>query len=320
MTPERSSPLSLPPSATREALRRRLEDFLAKLEKKYGDLRGKVEMTMTPEISLKEIGGLAGPKREIEGLVFALKSPDLHVRWGTKPPKGVLLYGPAGTGKTLLSKALAREAGAVFLHLKLNNVVSKLRGESGELFQEVFAAVKENGRTVLFLDELDALSVERLFLPEEARAAGGRLVNTMAENLDDLGDTGQLMVVASTNRIDSIDAALVRPGRIDRFIEVGLPEAEEKAEIFRIHQARAEARAARKLFLELQYDAIIARMVKLSGADIAEIIQRALEEKVRLEGSGQQPGLVSTEDIQKVIEQYRRTKEVIEKIRYGQYL
>ncbi|HLC21771.1 MAG TPA: AAA family ATPase [Candidatus Methylomirabilis sp.] len=320
MTPERSSPLSLQPPATREALRRRLEDFLAKLEKKYGDLRGKVEMSMTPETSLKEIGGLAGPKREIEGLVFALKSPDLHVRWGTKPPKGVLLYGPAGTGKTLLSKALAREAGAVFLHLKLNNVVSKLRGESGELFQEVFAAVKENGRTVLFLDELDALSVERLFLPEEARAAGGRLVNTMAENLDDLGDTGQLMVVASTNRIDSIDAALVRPGRIDRFIEVGLPEAEEKAEIFRIHQARAEARAARKLFLELQYDAFIARMVKLSGADIAEIIQRALEEKVRLEGSGQQPGLVSTEDIQKVIEQYRRTKEVIEKIRYGQYL
>jgi len=320
MTPERSSPLSLQPPATREALRRRLEDFLAKLEKKYGDLRGKVEMSMTPETSLKEIGGLAGPKREIEGLVFALKSPDLHVRWGTKPPKGVLLYGPAGTGKTLLSKALAREAGAVFLHLKLNNVVSKLRGESGELFQEVFAAVKENGRTVLFLDELDALSVERLFLPEEARAVGGRLVSTMAENLDDLGDTGQLMVVASTNRIDSIDAALVRPGRIDRFIEVGLPEAEEKAEIFRIHQARAEARAARKLFLELQYDTFIARMVKLSGADIAEIIQRALEEKVRLEGSGQQPGLVSTEDIQKVIEQYRRTKEVIEKIRYGQYL
>jgi ATP-dependent 26S proteasome regulatory subunit len=309
MKPERLSPLSLPPPATREALRRRLEDFLVKLEKKYGDLRGKVEMTMTPETSLKEIGGLAGPKREIEGLVFALKSPDLHLRWGTKPPKGVLLYGPAGTGKTLLSKALAREAGAVFLHLKLNNIVSKLRGESGELFQEVFTAVKENGRTVLFLDELDALSVERLFLPEEARAAGGRLVNTMAENLDDLGDTGQLMVVASTNRIDAIDAALVRPGRIDRFIEVGLPEAEEKAEIFRIHQARAEARAGRKLFLELQY-----------GADIAEIIQRALEEKVRLEGSGQQPGLVSTEDVQKVIEQYRRTKEVIEKIRYGQYL
>jgi ATP-dependent 26S proteasome regulatory subunit len=126
--------------------------------------------------------------------------------------------------------------------------------------------------------------------------------------------------VASTNRIDAIDATLVRPGRIDRFIEVGLPEAEEKAEIFRIHQAKAEARAGRKLFLELQYDAIITRMVKLSGADIAEIIQRALEEKVRLEGSGQQAGLVSTEDIQRVLEQYRRTKEVIEKIRYGQYL
>jgi ATP-dependent 26S proteasome regulatory subunit len=317
---ERSSPLSLPPPAAREILRRRLEDFLGKLEKKYGDLRGKIELTMTPETSLKEIGGLAGPKREIEGLIFALKSPDLHIRWGTKPPKGVLLYGPPGTGKTLLSKALARESGAVFLHLKLINVVSKWRGESGELFHEVFTAVKENGRTILFLDEVDALSIERLFLPEEARAGGGRLVNTIAENLDDLDDTGQLVVVASTNRIDAIDPALIRPGRIDRFIELGLPEAEEKAEIFRIHQAKAEARAGRKLFLELQYDLIVARMVKLSGADIAEVLQRALEEKVRLEGSGQQAVLVSTEDIQKVIENYRRTKEVIEKIRYGQYL
>ncbi len=99
MKPERSSPLSLPPPATREALRRRLEDFLAKLEKKYGDLRGKIEMTMTPETSLKDMGGLAGPKREIEGLIIALKSPDLHIRWAQSRRMGCSCMAPRALGR-----------------------------------------------------------------------------------------------------------------------------------------------------------------------------------------------------------------------------
>jgi len=95
---------------TPELLRRKLEDFLARLAKRFGDMKGKIEFSMQPDVSLKDIGGLARAKQEIAGLVFSLKSPDLHKKWGTQPPNGVLLYGPPGTGKSLLAKALAQAA------------------------------------------------------------------------------------------------------------------------------------------------------------------------------------------------------------------
>jgi ATP-dependent 26S proteasome regulatory subunit len=304
---------------TPEILRRKLEDFLARLTKKYGEMKGKVEFAMQPEVTFKDIGGLERAKQEIAGLVSALKSPDLHRKWGTEPPNGVLLYGPPGTGKSLLAKALAREADAVFFHVRVTNVVTKWYGDSWEVLYEVFTQVKESGRAVLFLDEIDDLIFDRA-APEEMRAASRRLVNSMAEQLDDIGRSGDILAVASTNRPDAVDPTLIRPGRIDRLIEVPLPETEGKREILRIQMERAEAIAGRTLFTEIDPDPILARTVKMSGADIAEIVQKALEGKVQQEGAGAQPGPVSTEDLQRTIEEYRKTKEIIEKIRYGQYL
>ena len=300
-------------------LRRQLEDFLARLTKRFGEMKGKVEITMQPEVSFKDIGDLARAKQEIAGLVFALKSPDLHKKWGAQPPNGVLLYGPPGTGKSLLAKALARESEAIFFHIRVTNVVTKWYAESWEVLQEVFAQAKESGRCVLFLDEIDDLVFDRA-VPEELRAASRRLVNSIGEQLDDIGRSGDILAVASTNRPDVVDATLIRPGRIDRLIEVPLPENEGKREIFQIHLDRAEAIAGRPLFVDLDFDAILARTVKMSGADIGEIVQKVLEGKVQQEGAGAQPGPVTTEDMQRTIEEYRKTKEIIEKIRYGQYL
>jgi len=300
-------------------LRRQLEDFLARLAKRFGEMKGKIEITMQPEVSFKDIGGLARAKQGIAGLVFALKSPDLHKKWGTQPPNGVLLYGPPGTGKSLLAKALARESEAVFFHVRVTNVVTKWYAESWEVLQEVFNQVKESGRCILFLDEIDELVFDRA-APEELRAASRRLVNSIGEQLDDIGRSGDILAVASTNRPDAVDPTLIRSGRIDRLIEVPLPENEGKREILQIHLDRAEAIAGRKLFADLDFDAILARTVKMSGADIAEIVQKALEGKVQREGAGLQPGPVTTEDMQHTIEEYRKTKEIIEKIRYGQYL
>ena len=300
-------------------LRRQLEDFLARLAKRFGEMKGKIEISMRPDVSFKDIGGLSHAKQEIAGLVYALKSPDLHKKWGTQPPNGVLLYGPPGTGKSLLAEALARESDAVFFHVRVTNVVTKWYAESWEVLQEVFKQVKESGRCILFLDEIDDLVFDRA-APEELRAASRRLVNSIGEQLDDIGRSGDILAVASTNRPDMVDPTLILPGRIDRLIEVPLPENEEKREILQIHTGRAEAIAGRKLFAELDYDAILARTVKMSGADIAEIVQGALEGKVQQEGGGAQPGPVTAEDMQHTIEDYRKTKEVIEKIRYGQYL
>jgi len=300
-------------------LRRTLEDFLARLAKRFGEMKGKIEITMQPEVSFKDIGGLARVKQEIAGLVFALKSPDLHKKWGTQPPSGVLLYGPPGTGKSLLARALAREAEAVFFHVRVTNVVTKWYAESWEVLQEVFTQVKQSGRCVLFLDEIDDLVFDRA-APEELRAASRRLVNSINEQLDDIGRSGDILAVASTNRPDAVDSTLIRPGRIDRLIEVPLPENEAKREIFQIHMEQADAVAGRKLFAELDFDSLLARTVKMNGADIGEIVQKTLEGKVQQEGAGAQPGPVTTEDVQRTIEDYRKTKEVIEKIRYGQYL
>ena len=300
-------------------LRRQLEDFLARLAKRFGEMKGKIEISMQSDVSFKDIGGLSHAKQEIAGLVCALKSPDLHKKWGTQPPNGVLLYGPPGTGKSLLAEALARESDAVFFHVRVTNVVTKWYAESWEVLQEVFKQVKESGRCILFLDEIDDLVFDRA-APEELRAASRRLVNSIGEQLDDIGRSGDILAVASTNRPDMVDPTLILPGRIDRLIEVPLPENEEKREILQIHTGRAEAIAGRKLFAELDYDAILARTVKMSGADIAEIVQGALEGKVQQEGGGAQPGPVTAEDMQHTIEDYRKTKEVIEKIRYGQYL
>ena len=304
---------------TSELLRRKLEDFLARLAKRFGDMKGKIEFSMQPDVSLKDIGGLARAKQEIAGLVFSLKSPDLHKKWGTQPPNGVLIYGPPGTGKSLLAKALAREADAVFIHVRVTNVVTKWYGESWEVLQEVFTQVKESGRCILFLDEIDDLVFDRA-APEELRAASRRLVNSIGEQLDDIGRSGDILAVASTNRPDAVDPTLIRPGRIDRLIEVPLPESDEKREILRIHLKRAEGIAGRPLFGDLDLDSILARTVKMSGADLAEIVQKVLEVKVQQEGAGTQPSPVTTEDMQRTIEEYRKTKEVIEKIRYGQYL
>jgi len=304
---------------TPEILRRKLEDFIARLAKRFGDMKGKIEVSMTPEVSFADIGDLARAKQEIAGLVFALKSPDLHKKWGTQPPNGVLLYGPPGTGKTLLAMALAREAEAVFFHVRVTNVVTKWYADSFDVLQEVFTQVKESGRCVLFLDEIDAFIFDRA-APEELRHASRRLVNSVGEQLDDIGGSGDILAVASTNRPDAVDPTLIRAGRLDQLIEVPLPETEGKREIVKIHMSKAEAMAGRKLFSDLDLDSVLARTVKMNSADLAEIVQKSLEEKVRQEGSGAQPGPVTTDDMQRAIEDYRKTKEIIEKIRYGQYL
>lgn len=298
---------------------RRLEDLLTRLARKYGDMKGKIEMSLRPDVSLADIGGLASAKREVEGLVVALRAPEVHQHWGTRPPKGTILYGPPETGKTLLARALAREAEAVFFHLRVANIVSKWLGDAGEVLQEVFAGLRESGRIILFFDEIGALALERQFGPE-LQAVSRRILNALVENLDNLEAYAQILTVASTVRPDALDPALVTPGRLDRIIEVPLPESEEKREIFQIHQARSEERAGRTLFAPLDYDAVLARMGKMSGGDIAEVVRRALEEKVRLEATGKPAEPVTTPDLLVAIEQHRRIKEVLEKIRYGQYL
>jgi ATP-dependent 26S proteasome regulatory subunit len=302
------------------AIQRRIDDVFAKLGEKFGDLTGRVVVKIRPNTTFAQIGGLREAKSIVRSFATALTDPELYRKWGITPPKGVLLYGPPGTGKSLLARALATETGSVFYHLKLMNLTSKFGPNTGELLQEILAVAKEQGKGVVFLDEANALSLEHLLPPAQARESSARLVAALCEKLDDLDDFSRMIVVASTSRTDSVDASLVAPGRLDRLVEVTLPDGADQQEILEMARKRAEANAGRQLFADIDYRSVLPPMGGMSGAELSEIIRRALEQKVHAAGQGHDNGLVTTQDLLQQIDRYRRTREIVEKIRYGQYL
>ena len=304
----------------RWALQRRLEDVFAKLGEKFGDLTGRVETDIRPRVTFEDIGGLKQVKATLKGFSYGLTQPELYRQWGITPPKGVLLYGPPGTGKAVLARALATASEAIFYHVKLLNLTSKFGANTGELLQEILRIAIAEGRGVLFLDEAEALSLEHLLPPPQAREASARLIATLCERLDGVADTARVLVVASTSRTDAVDSALVAPGRLDHLVEVPLPDAEDQRDILELLTARTEAEAGRKLFDPIDYRKVLPLMGGMSGADITEIIRRALETKVHEVAEGGTPTNVATEDLLDAVDRYKRVRSVVEKIRYGQYL
>jgi proteasome regulatory subunit len=302
------------------AIERRLGEIFGKLGEKLAELTGRVEVQVKPQTSFTDIGGLAEAKGIVRSVVTALTDPELYRRWGITPPKGLLIYGPPGTGKTLLARALATEAGAVFYHLKLGTITSKFGPGTGELLQEILGLAREQGKGVVFLDQADALALEHLLPPVQAREAGARIVAALCEKLDTLEDFSRLVVVAATSRTDAVDPALVAPGRLDRLVEVPLPDAAAQQEILSLTRGHAERAAERRLVADLDYRSLLPPMGGMSGGEIRDLLRRALEEKVHAAGQGQDAGLVTTQDLLRQVDVYRRIRAVVEKIRYGQYL
>ncbi len=302
------------------AIQRRLEDVFAKLGEKFGDLTGRVETKIRPNVSFDEVGGLQQAKAIMRGFAHALTNPELYGEWGITPPRGVLLYGPPGTGKTTLARALATEAGAIFYHLKLTNLTSKFGANTGDLLQEIFRIAMSEGRAVIFLDEADALSLEHLLPPPQAREASARLVASLCEKFDAVDPSARVLVIAATSRTDGLDSGLVAPGRLDHLVEVTLPDGAAQQEILELIRTRTEKKAGRTLFEPIDYRRVLPVMGGMSGADVSEIIRRALETKVHRVADGGEQTPVTTEDLLDAIDAYKRVRGVVEKIRYGQYL
>ena len=302
------------------ALQRRLEDVFAKLGEKYGDLTGRVETKIKSTISFDDVGGLRQAKIILKGFALALSEPDLYRQWGIEPPKGLLLYGPPGTGKSKLAQALATTSGAIFYHLKLMNLTSKFGANTADLLQEILKIAMAEGPAVLFLDEAEALSLEHLLPPPQAREASARLVAALCEKLDAMNTAERILVVASTTRTDALDPALVAPGRLDHLIEIPPPDPTAQREILELIRLRTEKTAGRPLFETIDYDKILPVMGGMSGADLSVIVRRALEVKVR--AAAERPAVppVSTDDLLDAIDHYKGVRGVVEKIRYGQYL
>ena len=185
------------------------------------------------DVSYEDIGGLTNEVKKVREMVeMPMKRPELFKQLGISAPKGVLLSGPPGTGKTLLAKAVANEANAHFIVINGPEIMSKYVGGSEEQLRELFEEAEENSPSIVFIDELDAIAPKREDVNGDVER---RIVAQLLTLMDGLKSRGEVVVIGATNRPDAIDEALRRPGRFDREIEIGVPDAQERKEILEIH-------------------------------------------------------------------------------------
>ena len=199
---------------------------------KLGSMTKMVD-TSIPRITYDELGGLKNEVKKIREMVeLPMRHPELFDKIGVEAPKGVLLYGPPGTGKTLLAKAVAGETNANFVSLSGPEIMAKHYGESEERLREIFTQAEENSPSIIFIDEIDSIAPKR---DEVSGELEKRIVSQLLTLMDGMKSRGKVVVIAATNRPDSIDPALRRPGRFDREIEIGIPDDEGRFDILSIH-------------------------------------------------------------------------------------
>ena len=229
-----------------------------------------MKLEKAPTESYADIGGLHEQIQEIkEAVELPLTHPELYEEMGIKPPKGVILYGEPGTGKTLLAKAVANQTAATFLRVVGSELIQKYLGEGPKLVREIFRVANEHSPSIVFIDEVDAVGAKRY---ESSSGGTKEIQRTMLEllnQLDGFDERGDVKVIMATNRIENLDPALIRPGRIDRKIEFPLPDIKTKRRIFGIHTG--------KMVLASDVDLEVFVMSKddLSGADIKAVCTEA---------------------------------------------
>ncbi|KAI0272324.1 26S proteasome regulatory complex ATPase RPT4 [Gloeopeniophorella convolvens] len=216
------------------------------------------------------IGGLGEQVRELREIIeLPLLSPELFQRVGIKPPKGVLLYGPPGTGKTLLARAVAATLETNFLKVVSSAIVDKYIGESARVVREMFGYAREHEPCVIFMDEIDAIGGRRF---SEGTSADREIQRTLMEllnQMDGFDSLGRTKLIMATNRPDTLDPALMRPGRLDRKIEVPLPNEQARLEILKIHAAPVNKHG------EIDFEAIVKLSDGFNGADLRNVVTEA---------------------------------------------
>ena len=194
------------------------------------------EIVEKPTITYDDIGGLKDQMLELrEAVEDPLLRPELYKKVGIEPPKGVLLVGPPGTGKTLMAKAVANATQATFIRLVGSELVQKYIGEGARLVRELFDLAKEKAPSIVFIDELDSVGAKRLDGSTSGDREVQRTLMQLLSELDGFTPMSNVKIIGATNRPDILDDALLRPGRFDRIVEIGLPDQDGRTEIFKIH-------------------------------------------------------------------------------------
>lgn len=223
-----------------------------------------------PDVTWKDIGGLDDQMEDVKEVIeLPLKKPELFKRVGIKPPKGILLYGPPGTGKTLLAKAVASSTDSTFIEIVASELVQKFIGEGAKLVKEVFALAKKRTPSIIFIDELDALASKRIDVGTSGEREVQRTFMQFLAELDGFKPLDNVKVIGCTNRKDILDPAVLRPGRLDRLIEVPNPDEEGIKEIFKIHTK------SMTLDKKIDLDSVMKLLKEFSGAEIKAVTTEA---------------------------------------------
>lgn len=258
------------------------------------------------KVSYNEVGGLHEQIRAMREVVeLPLTNPELFKRVGIKTPKGVLLYGPPGTGKTLLARAMAHNVQANFIKVVASAIVDKYIGESARIIREMFGYAKENQPCIIFMDEVDAIGGKRFGQGTSADREIQRTLMELLNQLDGFDDLGQVKVIMATNRPDTLDPALLRPGRLDRKVEIPLPNETGRFDIIKIHASKLTKHG------EIDYDALVRLSDGFNGADLRNICTEAGMFAIRAERD-----FVIQEDFMKAVRKLAETKKLEGKLDY----
>ncbi|KAG6415035.1 hypothetical protein SASPL_122436 [Salvia splendens] len=254
-------------------------------------------------VSYSAVGGLSDQIRELrESIELPLMNPELFIRVGIKPPKGVLLYGPPGTGKTLLARAIASNIDANFLKARIYQTLYatvSYPGESARLIREMFNYARDHQPCIIFMDEIDAIGGRRF---SEGTSADREIQRTLMEllnQLDGFDQLGKVKMIMATNRPDVLDPALLRPGRLDRKIEIPLPNEQSRMEILKIHASGIAKHG------EIDYEAVVKLAEGFNGADLRNICTEAGMSAIRAERD-----YVIHEDFMKAVRKLNEAKKL----------
>lgn len=229
-----------------------------------------------PDIQYADIGGMDIQKQEVrEAVELPLTHFELYKQIGIDPPRGVLMFGPPGCGKTMLAKAVAHHTTAAFIRVVGSEFVQKYLGEGPRMVRDVFRLAKENAPAIIFIDEIDAIATKRFDAQTGADREVQRILLELLNQMDGFDQTVNVKVIMATNRADTLDPALLRPGRLDRKIEFPLPDRRQKRLVFSTITAKMN------LSEEIDLEDFVARPDKISGADINSICQEAGMQAVR---------------------------------------
>ncbi|KAI0124091.1 P-loop containing nucleoside triphosphate hydrolase protein [Xylariales sp. AK1849] len=229
-----------------------------------------MKLDKAPTESYADIGGLEQQIQEVrESVELPLLHPELYEEMGIKPPKGVILYGAPGTGKTLLAKAVANQTSATFLRIVGSELIQKYLGDGPRLVRQLFQVAAENAPSIVFIDEIDAIGTKRYDSTSGGEREVQRTMLELLNQLDGFDDRGDVKVIMATNKIETLDPALIRPGRIDRKILFENPDQNTKRKIFNLHTSKMS------LNEDVELDEFISQKDDLSGADIKAICSEA---------------------------------------------